>query len=235
MPAANHQDIQSFITMATAFSQMSYQGVYLFDFTTSRFLYASNHPLLLGKASIDDFYNKGIDVFQTIAERSDWDNIQKIKDALTSGFRQMPTEMKSHCVISFTMRIKTHTRSIIVTHKMSMLQCDAQGIPTLALGMVSPSVGNTGGDVMVQIPSTATTYSYSWSDNKWMEQEHIALSAEEQTMLRLSMQGFTVEKIANIMCRSVNTVKFYRKQVFQKFNVKSISEAIAYAIHNCLI
>ena len=67
MPAANHQDIQSFITMATAFSQMSYQGVYLFDFTTSRFLYASNHPLLLGKASIDDFYNKGIDVFQTIA------------------------------------------------------------------------------------------------------------------------------------------------------------------------
>ena len=33
------------------------------------------------------------------------------------------------------------------------------------------------------------------------------------------------------MFKSVETIKFYRRQVFSKLNVSNISEAIAYATH----
>jgi DNA-binding CsgD family transcriptional regulator len=48
-------------------------------------------------------------------------------------------------------------------------------------------------------------------------------------MLRLTMQGFSLDQIGRLMFKSVETIKFYRRQVFSKLGVKNISEAIAYA------
>ena len=43
------------------------------------------------------------------------------------------------------------------------------------------------------------------------------------------------KEIAEQMLRSFDTVKFYRRQIFKKFNVQSITEALTFAINYGLI
>ena len=63
----------------------------------------------------------------------------------------------------------------------------------------------------------------------------VELSADERKMLSLSMQGCSLNEIADIMAKSTNTIKFYRRQIFYKFGVNNISEAIAYALENTVM
>jgi DNA-binding NarL/FixJ family response regulator len=69
----------------------------------------------------------------------------------------------------------------------------------------------------------------------WTKGETIALRPEEKQVLTLSAQGYTMKEIAELMLRSFDTVKFYRRQIFKKFNVQSITEALTFAINYGLI
>ena len=63
----------------------------------------------------------------------------------------------------------------------------------------------------------------------------IELSEEEKEVLRLVAQGVTMDKISDSMYKSIDTVKGYRKHIFEKFGTNSITQAVAYAINNKLI
>ena len=41
--------------------------------------------------------------------------------------------------------------------------------------------------------------------------------------------------IAEKVCKSIDTVKFYRKQVFEKLEVENITEALSFAINYGLL
>ncbi len=52
-----------------------------------------------------------------------------------------------------------------------------------------------------------------------------SLTPSEETMLLYSAQGYTLEEIASIMYRSVPTIKFYRRCVFEKLEANNLAEA----------
>ena len=55
------------------------------------------------------------------------------------------------------------------------------------------------------------------------------LKPEEKQVLTLSSQGYTMNEIADKMCRSVDSVKFYRRNLFERLEVKNITEALSYS------
>ncbi|MBQ3632216.1 MAG: response regulator transcription factor, partial [Prevotella sp.] len=50
-----------------------------------------------------------------------------------------------------------------------------------------------------------------------------------------SAQGYTMKEISDHICRSFDTVKFYRRQLFEKLDVANITEAIAFATNYGLL
>jgi DNA-binding CsgD family transcriptional regulator len=62
-----------------------------------------------------------------------------------------------------------------------------------------------------------------------------SLSEREIDILRLSSQGLSNSEIGEKIFIDVNTVKFHKKNIFQKFDVKNITEAITYAVNKRLI
>ena len=54
-------------------------------------------------------------------------------------------------------------------------------------------------------------------------------------MLSLSAQGLSVNQVAALMHKSVNSVKHYRKEAFRKMGVANIAQAIALVDDLCLI
>jgi DNA-binding CsgD family transcriptional regulator len=71
--------------------------------------------------------------------------------------------------------------------------------------------------------------------DRWLTVEGVKLSIGEKEVLLLSAQGKTVEDIAKIVSRSNDSIKSRRRAIFKKLEVKSISEALAFARNYKLI
>ena len=54
-------------------------------------------------------------------------------------------------------------------------------------------------------------------------------------MLILSAQGYTVQQIADKLCRAIDTVKTYKRAMFERLGVHSITEALTVATNLGLI
>ncbi len=78
-------------------------------------------------------------------------------------------------------------------------------------------------------------YEYSRTQKKWEHKDGVVLSDIEHKVLWLSAQGNTVEQIGEGIHKSPDTVKTYKKRLFKKLGVSSISEALIYAINNRLL
>ena len=76
---------------------------------------------------------------------------------------------------------------------------------------------------------------YNRQKRKWMEMSRPELKDMEREVLKLSAMGYTMNEIADIVSRSFDTVKSYRKSLLEKLDVANISEAISFAINYRLI
>jgi two-component system, NarL family, invasion response regulator UvrY len=63
---------------------------------------------------------------------------------------------------------------------------------------------------------------------------HERLSNREMQVMRLMVQGETVQHIASVLCLSGNTVSTYRARVFEKLEVKNLVELVNYAQQHSL-
>ena len=76
---------------------------------------------------------------------------------------------------------------------------------------------------------------YSPEKGRWYLKEGLILSSEDKEILLLSSQGYTMKEIAGIIGKSLETVKMYKRVMFSKLRVKSITEAFLAAINRNLI
>lgn len=65
--------------------------------------------------------------------------------------------------------------------------------------------------------------------------EDLSLSEQEKAVISLAHQGLSVGEIAQIIHRSEDSVKAYRKALFLKLEVSNITEAIAVATSRKLV
>ena len=69
----------------------------------------------------------------------------------------------------------------------------------------------------------------------WIQVDKPTLKERELEILRLYAQGLTITEIADLICVSPDTIKYYRRKIFEAFEVKSFSEALHFAIDNKII
>lgn len=78
-------------------------------------------------------------------------------------------------------------------------------------------------------------FEYNLVTHRWDRRSMPTLSDGEKSVITLSIQGYTMSEIADRMCLSTDTIKKYRKQIFEKLGVRNISEAIIAATNNKLL
>lgn len=118
---------------------------------------------------------------------------------------------------------------MLINHRVPLARTK-EGKAWLALCLVSPSPHSETGHIVATI-NTHDEYSvYAFENHRWNRiKERLELTEDERMMLHLSARGYTMNQIGEKMFRSVDTVKMYRRHVFNKLGVSNISEAIAYA------
>ena len=96
----------------------------------------------------------------------------------------------------------------MVCHKLQSVDFDHDGNPQYMIGLVSPSVHSDGPVILAAIQDTDYVYRYSLEGRKWEPLSVVYLSSDERSMLRLTMQGFSLDQIGRLMFKSVETIKF---------------------------
>jgi len=83
--------------------------------------------------------------------------------------------------------------------------------------------------VQFHIEGSHRFWNYSFSSHKWEEKQGITLTNDEKDVLILSAEGFSTSEIAETMCKSLDSVKYYRRRLFEKLEVGNITEAVSRA------
>ena len=78
-------------------------------------------------------------------------------------------------------------------------------------------------------------FEYNLTTRRWDKRQMPVLTDGEKSVLTLSIQGYTMSEIADKICLSPDTIKKYRQRIFEKLDVRNISEAIVAATNNKLL
>lgn len=225
-----------FIRSTEAFARSGYQSVYIIDYFRQNFLYVSPNPMLLCGLSPERVKELGYRFYIEHVPAEEQSLLLDINHAGFSFFESIPTGERRDWFIQYDFHIiGDGGRPILINHKLTPLALTSDGRVWLALCVVAVSSHTSAGHIELHRTGSPDFFVYNCVTRRWDKRTMPLLTEGEKSVITLSIQGFTMAEIADKMCLSADTVKKYRRQIFDKLGVRNISEAIIAATNNKLI
>lgn len=150
-------------------------------------------------------------------------------------YSRLPLDQREEWTISYDFHIINDGNRILVNHKLTPLALTSDGRIWLALCVVFASDHTTAGHIEMHRTGDDTVWEYDLKARRWGKKEMPRLTDGEKSDIILSIQGLTINEIADRLCLAFDTIKGYRRRLFEKLSVSNISEAIVCATNNKLI
>lgn len=233
----DYHNISDIVDSVAAFSRMTYKSVYIIDYNKKNFLYVSDNPLFLCGLSANEVKEIGYKFYIDNVPQEDVERLLKINEAGFRFSRDIPADEKRHYTLSYNFRIiNTISKRVqTINHLLTPLKMLPDGTIWLAMCVASLPT-RAGNDAVVMFNNrTNERWDLDLEHNMWRKVPHLSLTEQETQVIKLSAMGYTTHEIADVMCRSFDTVKGYRKSILEKFNTENIVEAINYAMTYRLI
>ncbi|SEA06302.1 regulatory protein, luxR family [Segatella bryantii] len=234
IPCNHEHIISSLINIIQSVARVSYHSVYLIDYFSKSFLYVSNNPIFLCGHSAEEVKELG---FQFYSEHVPEEEQNMLVELNSNGFKffDRHNNDKLKCYMLYNFHLQHGRKRILVNHKITPILLNNKGQIWIALCIVSHSAYKTPGHVQFHIEGSPRYWNYSFKTHNWEEQQGCTITNDEKDVLILSAEGLTTSEIADAMCKSLDSVKYYKRRVFEKLEVGSITEAIFRAAIHKLI
>ncbi len=220
----------------TAFARSSYKSIYVIDYYKKNFLYVSNNPLFLCGMSAKEVREMGYEFYINQVPES---NLPLLLEINRAGFlfaQNVPAENRLEYTLSYDFQIKQPTgKDLLINHKITPLHLTDDGKVWLALCTASLSSHTHIGNIEVTRKRFNSRWKYSLGTHCWKECAGVELKDYEKEVLYLSAQGYTTNEISERMCKSVDTIKGHKRQIFEKLDVGGITEAVSMVINKKMI
>ena len=226
----DYSRVNEYIRSAEAFSRSSYQSVYIIDYFRQNFLYVSPNPMFLCCLTPERVKELGYRFYLDFVPM-----LLTLNKAGFTFYNDIPVHERKDWYISYDFHILNSGRKILINHKLTPLALTSDGRIWLALCVVSAATHTDAGHIEMHCVGTSEYFEYNISSRRWNKREMPTLSDGEKSVLTLSIQGYTMSEIADKICLSPDTIKKYRKRIFEKLDVRNISEAIVAATNNKLL
>lgn len=220
----------SYIQVVEAFAQTTHQCVYIIDYYKQSFLYVSENPLFLCGQSAKSVKKSGYNFYADNVPPNELAMLLEINEAGFSFYNSIPIHDRLNYTIFYDFHlIQPNKRLILINHKLTPLILDNEYNIWLALCVVTHSSNNTPGNITIVKKGENKRFNYDLSCKQWVMHKKINLTPQQKNILALSAQGFTMDEIAQKMALVVDTIKFHKKNIFKKLQVKNMVEAISCA------
>ncbi|MDE6117751.1 MAG: helix-turn-helix transcriptional regulator [Duncaniella sp.] len=225
----------TFVRTAEAFANTTYQSVYIIDYYRKNFLYVSPNPLFLCGMSPKKVKALGYQFYLDHVPADEIDMLLEINQAGFSFINRIPSAERKKYTIFYDFHIVNGHKKLLINHKLTGLAYQPDGSVWLGLSVVSLSTHSKAGQITMHCRDRAGYWEYDLALHRWEEHSAPVLNETEKVILTLSIQGLTINAIAEKAHLAVDSVKSARRRLFEKLEVNNISEAISCAINYKLL
>lgn len=229
-----YRDIDLLIDMIDAISRTTYHSLYIIDYFKRNFLYVSANPLFLCGHTAEEVKSLGYSFYIDHVSEEEQSMLIKINKAGFDFYSKIPINERMKYTISYNFHLKYGKNRTLIEHKLTPIKLVDDGKIWLAACAVSLASRGEAGCIEMRKTDDANFWKYSMKDNCWTKEQNMIINEKEKKILSLSCQGYSMDEIAGQVHLSVHSIKFYRQKLFEKLNVKNITEAIAFASNHKL-
>lgn len=228
-PNYNSSELSTLIQTVDAFTRVTYHSIYLIDHYNRDFLYVSENSLSLCDHTNEDVKKTGYNFYLKCVPEEELKNLIELNH---SGFKFLETfddVDKYQCSMSYHIHLNCGTKKKLVNHQITPVLLTNEGKIWISMCVVSLPSYKTAGHAELHKNGLNKYWEYSFGEHQWKEYKEISLKEEELDVLQMSAAGFTMSEIADEECRSLDTIKFYKRHVFDKLHVTNNTEAVSRA------
>lgn len=220
------------IKVFDALARTTYHSIYIIDYYRQNFLYVSDNPLFLCGHTSEEVKELGYMFYLKHVPSREQNMLTEINKAGFNFFDQIPIEERLNYTISYDFHLKMNKKEVLINHKLTPVLLANDGRIWLAACIVSLSAYNSSGHIELRKAGSTEYWIYFLEKHRWIKSKGIVLNEKEKDILTLSAQGYTMNEIADKLCLAIDTIKFYKRRLFDKMEVKNITEALSFAT-NC--
>lgn len=118
-----------------------------------------------------------------------------------------------------------------MNHKLIPIRITEEGELWLALCIVSLSISKNKKLAIAKNIKDRKQFIYCNNSKSWIQSALPQLTEKEKEVLQLACQGYTNQQIAEKISLNINTVKFHKRNIFEKLNTTNCTESILKASH----
>jgi DNA-binding CsgD family transcriptional regulator len=225
----------NYLEVTDAFSRAIYMSVFIIDYQKRIFEYVSDNPLFLCGNTAEEVKRMGYDFYFKYVEKSDADLLLKVNQLGFEFYEKIPASERKYYTLSYDIHLLNNNKAFLVNQKLTPLFLTEEGKIWKAMGVVSLSTNNNSGNITISKHGTNDYWWYDIKEEVWRNEKKITLTEREMDVLRYHAQGYTINKIAEKIFVSPDTIKFHRRKLFEKMQVSNISEALAFVTNNKLL
>lgn len=227
---------QHYLDVVKSFARLTYESIYVIDYEKMAFEYVSENPLFLCGYSSEEVLNMGYDFYFKNVPESDLELLNLINNAGFDFYEKLPGNAKKLYSITYDFHlVNKDGKHILINHKLTPLFLTSDDQLWKAMCIVSISHHKNAGNVCIHKQGTDETWELNIENNVWRKSEKPKLTKREIEILRLHAQGLTINQIAEKIFVSSDTVKYYRRRIFERLGVSNIVEALSYTVNNKII
>lgn len=227
---SDYQLLENYLKSLESITRMIDLSYYIIDYSKQGFVYVSNHPLFLAGYGREQVEKWGYDFFAKVVPEEDLLMLLEINEKGFEFYYRLPKERRLKGYISYDFRIKNQNGgSILINHKLTPLLLNKEGNLWISLCLVTLSTAKKSGNLQIQMQDEGVRYNYNFKTRKFSEASSKSLTEIEKKIVQLLSLGNSVNEISTLTKCSANTVKFHKKNIFRKLEVKTSNEAVYFA------
>ncbi|MFN8135387.1 MAG: helix-turn-helix transcriptional regulator [Bacteroidales bacterium] len=224
---ADHKLLANYVNSLAAISRMVDLSYYIIDYKKQGFIYVSNHPLFLAGYERKEVLELGYNFFARVVPAEDLNMLLEINEKGFGYYYNLPAERRPNGYISYDFRITHKNGSIIlINHKLTPLILNKEGNLWISLCLVTLSMAKTPGNMFILMQDEGVKYNYNFRTKLFSKAKSKKLTQIGKNIIQLLSLGHSTEDISHLLHISINTVKFHKKTIFNKLNVKNSNEAV---------
>lgn len=232
----NRLQQNSYLEAVKAFARLTYESVYVINYESMTFEYVSENPLFLCGYSAAEVMAQGYEFYFRNVPEHDLKLLHIINEAGFDFFKNLAGDEKLLCSITYDFHLLNKDgRMILINHKLTPLLLTTDQKMWKAMCIVSISHHKTPGNVFIHKQGADAIWELDVKEKVWRKSQKPKLTKREIEVLYLHAQGLSINEIAERVCVTPDTVKYYRRQIFDRLNVSTIAEALAYAVNSKLV
>lgn len=235
IPDHYYDQAEMLLNMVKAFEQSICQCVYILDHYRRCVFHISENIEHLCGMKPDDIKKMGYRFFSEFISDQDLKMLKVFKEKAYEAMNSYQETVPYDFLLSAKFHIKYNNEVRLVSHKWTPFVLSDNGKLWLELCTVSLATGRGSGHLVLKRKGSTQYQQYCYNSNRWIQHNEITVTDMERKVLQLSSQGYTMREISEKVCRSIDSVKGYKRSIFDKMDVANIVEAVTFARNHKLI